>query len=279
MALTVPSIPTTSLKRHHAPTMATSPFKAVPHFSPVLPAEMLAGTMVIIPALNEEMALPGVLRDLRALGLRRVRVVDNGSADRTPEVARELGADVHSEPVRGYGAACWRGMADLGADVTWVLFCDADGSDDLSELPSLFGAAAAGAEFALGDRRASAEGRATMTPQQNFGNALATLLIRLGWRHRYRDLGPLRLISRPALDRIAMRDRGFGWTVEMQIRAIEEGICTVEVPVGYRRRQGGRSKISGTILGSVRAGTVILSTVAKLWLHRWFGRSRQRVDS
>jgi glycosyltransferase involved in cell wall biosynthesis len=233
--------------------------------------------MVIIPALNEEVALPGVLRDLRALGLRHVRVVDNGSTDRTAEVARELGAEVRSEPVRGYGAACWCGMSELGPEVAWVLFCDADGSDDLSELPALFAAAATGAEFILGNRRASAEGRGAMTPQQNFGNALATALIAIGWGHRYKDLGPLRLISRSALDRIAMRDRGFGWTVEMQVRAVEEGVRIVEIPVGYRRRQGGRSKISGTIGGSLRAGTVILSTVGRLWFRRWFRSSPKRI--
>ncbi len=237
-------------------------------------AAVMAGTLVIIPALNEEAALPRVLQDLRELGITRIRVVDNGSTDRTAEVARHLGAEVRSEPVRGYGAACWRGMEEMGAEVQWVLFCDADGSDDLSELHRLFELAAAGAEMVLGNRRASPEGRGAMTPQQNFGNALATALIALGWGYRYQDLGPLRLISRPGLDRIAMQDRGFGWTVEMQVRAVEEGLKIAEIPVGYRRRQAGRSKISGTILGSVRAGSVILSTVGGLWLRRMFGARR-----
>ena len=231
-------------------------------------ATIIVATNVIVPALNEEAALPRVLRDLRALGLARILVVDNGSTDRTAEVAREHGADVLAEPLRGYGAACWRGMAALDAAAAWVLFCDADGSDDLSELPRFFSAAAAGADFVLGDRRATAEGRGAMTPQQNFGNALATTLIAFGWRHRYRDLGPLRLIRCAALDRIAMRDRGFGWTVEMQVRAIEEGLCIAEIPVGYRRRQGGRSKISGTLRGSVHAGSVILLTLGRLWFRR-----------
>jgi len=230
--------------------------------------EIVARTCVIIPALNEEAALPRVLHELRELGLERIRVVDNGSRDRTAKIAAQLGADVLGEPHRGYGAACWRGMADFDDDIEWVLFCDADGSDDLSELQWLFAQAALGADLVLGNRRGLPASRAAMTPQQNFGNALATALIALGWGHRYHDLGPLRLIRRAALDRIAMRDRGFGWTVEMQVRAVEEKLRIAEVPVRYRRRQGGRSKISGTISGTLRAGSVILSTIGRLWLRR-----------
>lgn len=230
--------------------------------------EIVARTCVIIPALNEEEALPRVLHELRKLGLERIRVVDNGSRDKTAAVAAQRGAEVFTEPQRGYGAACWRGMADFDDAVEWVLFCDADGSDDLSELPHLFAQAALGAALVLGNRRSLPENRAAMTPQQNFGNALATTLIALGWGHRYHDLGPLRLIRRDALDRIAMRDRGFGWTVEMQVRAVEEKLRIAEVPVRYRRRQGGRSKISGTISGTLRAGSVILSTIGRLWLRR-----------
>jgi glycosyltransferase involved in cell wall biosynthesis len=248
------------------------------NLAPVAQA-IIAQTAVIIPALNEEAALPDVLHNLRGLGLNWIRVVDNGSTDRTAAVAREHRAEVLSEPFRGYGAACWRGMQELHPEIGWILFCDADGSDDLSELPRLFEAAAAGTELILGDRRATIEGRQAMTPQQNFGNALATSLIALGWRHRYRDLGPLRLISRSALDRIAMRDRGFGWTVEMQVRAIEEGVRAVEIPVGYRRRQAGRSKISGTLIGSLRAGSVILSTLGKLWVCHQFQAARSTPQS
>ena len=235
-------------------------------------AAIIAATTVIIPALNEAAALPRVLKDLHALGIARICVVDNGSTDDTAGVARQHGAEVFAEPLRGYGAACWRGLAALDRTAEWILFCDADGSDDLSELPRFFSAAAEGAELVLGDRRATVEGRGAMTPPQNFGNALATTLIALGWHHRYRDLGPLRLIRRTALDRIAMRDRGFGWTVEMQVRAIEEGLRIAEIPVGYRRRQGGRSKISGTLRGSVQAGSIILLTLGRLWWRRTFRR-------
>ena len=128
--------------------------------------------------------------------------------------------------------------------------------------------AAAGCDLVLGNRRATAAGRAHLSPAQNLGNALATTLIALGWGHRYQDLGPLRLIRRQALDRICMRDRGFGWTVEMQARALEEGLRVEERPVAYRPRRGGRSKISGSVGGTLAAGSVILSTLAVLGWER-----------
>ncbi len=236
---------------------------------------MLDTVQVIIPALDEAETISDVVSTLRALGLTRVRVVDNGSTDATAAVARAAGAEVIAEPRRGYGQACWTGYQELDDGVEWILFADADGSDDLNDVERLLAAASegAGADFVLGDRRARPEGRAVMTPAQRFGNGLATSLIRLGWGQRYGDLGPLRLIRRSLLERIAMRDRGFGWTLEMQVRAVEEGARVVELPVGYRRRGGGRSKISGTIRGSVAAGTIILSTLAVLWWRRARGRS------
>lgn len=236
-----------------------------------------AAIQVVIPALNEAATIGAVVTALRALGLERIRVVDNGSADDTVARARAAGAEVIVEARRGYGQACWTGTTELPPGITWILFCDADGSDDLHDIERLIAQAASGADFVLGDRRARAEARAVMTPVQNFGNALSVALIRIGWGQQYRDLGPLRLIRRSLYDRIAMRDRGFGWTIEMQVRAVECGARIVELPVGYRRRQGGRSKISGTIKGSVQAGTIILSTLARLaWRQiparlRWAG--------
>ncbi|MCU0792779.1 MAG: glycosyltransferase family 2 protein [Opitutaceae bacterium] len=223
-----------------------------------------ASVQVVIPALNEEATIAAVVTGLRSLGVERVRVVDNGSTDDTPARARAAGAEVISEPKRGYGQACWTGTRQLDTEVEWILFCDADGSDELADLPRLFAEAAAGADLVLGDRRARPDARAVMTPVQNFGNALSVSLIRLGWGHRYHDLGPLRLIRRSLYERIGMRDRGFGWTIEMQVRAVELGARIVELPVAYHPRKGGRSKISGTIKGSVQAGTIILSTLALL---------------
>lgn len=232
---------------------------------------------MIVPALDEEAALPGMLSSLRAFGLARIRVVDNGSRDRTAHVAARLGAEVLTEPRRGYGAACWRGMADFDAETEWVLFCDADGSHDPGCLALLFAHAARGADFILANRRSLPADRAAMTFAQNAGNALATWLIALGWRRRFCDLGPLRLIRRAALDRIGMRDRGFGWTVEMQVRAVEEGLWIDEVPVRHRGRREGRSKISGTLTGTARAGAAILATIARLWLRRIWSKARWRA--
>lgn len=230
---------------------------------------MLDSIQVIIPALDEEETIGGVVSQLQKLGLSRIRVVDNGSSDRTAAVASVAGAEVLTEARRGYGQACWTGYQQLDDDVRWVLFCDADGSDDLTDVKRLMSEAEQGANFVLGNRRASAKDRGAMTPVQQFGNGLATTLMRWGWGHAYGDLGPLRLIRRDLLERIGMQDRGFGWTIEMQVRAVEEAGRIVEIPVGYRQRGGGRSKISGTVRGSVAAGTIILSTLAALGWRRW----------
>ncbi|MDX6767554.1 MAG: glycosyltransferase family 2 protein [Candidatus Methylacidiphilales bacterium] len=224
--------------------------------------------LVVIPALNEAGAIAGVLGRLAEQGLRRVRVVDNGSTDGTDGTALRAGAEVVHEPSRGYGRACWTGLQNLPDGVEWILFCDADGSDALEDLPRLLRAADEGAVFVCGDRTSTVEGRAVMTPVQRFGNALATFLIRLAWGASFRDLGPLRLVRRDALERIAMEDRGFGWTIEMQIRAAELGLRWAEVPVGYHRRRAGKSKISGNLRGMVGAGSVILGTWGKFVLRK-----------
>lgn len=222
---------------------------------------------VLIPALNEEETIVRVVADLRSHGFQRIRVIDNGSSDATVLRTHSSGAEVIREPRRGYGRACWTALQDTPDDIEWILFCDADGSSDLRDLDRLV-TAAPSVDLVLGDRTAISANRATMTFAQKFGNALATTLIRWGWGYRYSDLGPLRLIRVEALKQIAMRDRGFGWTVEMQVRAIELGLRITEIPVRYRVRQGGRSKISGTIIGTLRAGTVIVFTIGKLLVTR-----------
>jgi glycosyltransferase involved in cell wall biosynthesis len=242
--------------------MHTSPTIAIPTRATT------ANVAVVIPALNEAASMPHVLERLRALGLGRIRVVDNGSSDRTAEVARRFGAEVIEEPRRGYGQACWTGCQNLPAEVEWILFCNADGSDDLDHVPNLMQATGDSTELVLGTRTAGENGQDYLTPSQRFGNRLAVTLIRLLWGAKYGDLGPLRLISRRAFEQLKMQDRGFGWTVEMQVRAAEENIRVREVAVRNYPRRAGVSKISGTIKGSVQAGTIILSTIAKLWLQR-----------
>ncbi|NEP76675.1 MAG: glycosyltransferase family 2 protein [Okeania sp. SIO2G5] len=233
---------------------------------------MLNSICVIIPVRNEEEAISDVIASLQSHGLHSIRVVDNGSGDRSAQRARAAGAEVIWEPTPGYGQACWTGLQHLPASTEWILFCDGDGSDDPNDIPALLDRILQNQptpDFVVGDRRATPSGQAAMTPVQNFGNALATTLMHWGWGRKYHDLGPLRLIRRSALDAIQMQDRGFGWTVEMQIRAVELGLIIQELPVNYRPRQGGQSKISGTIRGSIQAGTIILKTVGQLYLQRF----------
>lgn len=230
--------------------------------------QMLRRTLVIIPALNEAATLPAALAVLNSMSFGGIRVVDNGSTDETVELAKQSGADVLHESKREYGAACWRGMRNLPDGIEWILFCDADGSDDLSALPPFFEAAAEGCDLVLGNRNVSSQSRDSLTWPQRLGNALAGRLIQLRWGLRFHDLGPLRLIRRSSLERIRMEDRGFGWTVEMQAKAAAMKLKVKEVPVSYFPRQGGKSKISGTLSGTFKAGSVILFTLAKLWLRK-----------
>ncbi len=196
-------------KRHRASTVMR-------HTAP--PPAHLGNVIVVIPALNEEASLPHLIERLHRLGLEAVRVVDNGSSDRTAEVARRCGAEVTAEARRGYGQACWTGCQNLPPDVEWILFCNADGSDDIERVLQLLDATKQGAELVLGRRVAGQDGRDHLTPPQRIGNGLAVKLIRLLWGASLSDLGPLRLVSRQAFEGLHLRDRGFGWTVEMQVR-------------------------------------------------------------
>jgi glycosyltransferase involved in cell wall biosynthesis len=191
-----------------------------------------------------------------------VIVVDNGSTDRTAQVARAHGAQVVHEPHRGYGSACLAGMAALAPDVTVVAFMDGDGSDDPADLPRLLEPIVRGdADMVLGSRVLGERETGALTPQQRFGNALATVLLRALHGARYSDLGPFRAIRREALDRLGMRDTSFGWTVEMQIKAARHGLRVQEIPVHYRKRRAGQSKISGTLRGTISAGAKITWTI------------------
>jgi glycosyltransferase involved in cell wall biosynthesis len=219
---------------------------------------------LIIPALNEEESIGLTLDGIRDAGLAQVLVVDNGSTDRTSAIARQHGAQVVIEPRRGYGQACLAGIAALRPEIEIVVFMDADGSDDPSGLFSLLQPICAGtADFVLGSRRAGFSEAGAMAPQQAWGNRLATSLLR--WMHgaNYSDLGPFRAIRRDSLDALQMKDTGFGWTMEMQIKAYRAGLRVMEIPVCYRKRRKGQSKISGTLRGTVMAGSKILWTVLK----------------
>lgn len=216
---------------------------------------------VIIPALDEEAAIGGVVRAVPRPLVREVLVVDNGSRDRTAEVARAAGARVVSEARRGYGAACLAGLAALAPDCDIVVFLDGDGSDVPAELPQLVEPIFLGrAELVVGSRvRHAAPG--ALTRPQRVGNAIASRWLRRRFALRATDLGPFRAIRKDALDRLAMRDRDYGWTVEMQIKAARRGLRYEEVAVQYRPRVG-RSKVSGTVRGVVGAGAKILGWLA-----------------
>jgi glycosyltransferase involved in cell wall biosynthesis len=223
--------------------------------------------LVVIPALNEEATISDVVRNLRQKELNRIRVIDNGGSDATAERARAAGAEVLPEPRCGYGRACQRGLENIPRRVAWILFCDADGSDNLDEIDQII-VAAEHADLVLGNRFATKAGCEAMTRVQRFGNRLVSKLVERGWGSRFADFGPLRLIRRCALETIDMRERAFSWNVVMQIRALEAGFRIREVPVRYRPRQGGRSKISGNLLAAVCAGFGILQAVARLYFAR-----------
>jgi glycosyltransferase involved in cell wall biosynthesis len=217
---------------------------------------------LVIPARNEELSLPGVLGKVPS-GIGRVVLVDNGSTDATARVAAAHGARVVAEPVAGYGRACLAGLAALREDPPEVVaFVDADGSDELSRLPDLIAPVAAGEEDLVLGRRVPVV-REALSFQQRFGHLLATGLIRFFWRHRYRDLGPMRVISWEALERLGMQDRDFGWTVEMQVRAIRCRLRVREIDVPYHPRSAGKSKISRTVSGTVRASITILWVIGR----------------
>jgi glycosyltransferase involved in cell wall biosynthesis len=220
---------------------------------------------VVIPALNEERSLPLVIADLPRPPVRRVVVADNGSTDGTARAAREGGAEVVTAPRRGYGSACLAGLDHLRrtGPPEIVVFVDADYSDHPKELPEVVAPILAGdADLVIGSRILGRRERGALLPQARAGNLVACLLIRHFYGQRFTDLGPFRAIRWEALERLRMSDPDFGWTAEMQVKAVRRGLRCAEVPVSYRHRIG-VSKITGTVAGTFRAGYKILWTVAR----------------
>ncbi len=218
---------------------------------------------VVIPVFNERESLPLVVADVPRERVSEIVVVDNGSTDGTPLVARGLPVRLVREERRGYGSACLAGIAALAPsppDV--VVFLDGDYSDHPEELPRLLKAIDEGADLVIGSRMLGRREPGALLPQARFGNALACLLIRLLYGHRYTDLGPFRAIRWDGLRRLGMEDPGFGWTAEMQVKALRKGLRVAEVPVSYRHRTG-VSKITGTLSGTLKAGGKILWTIAR----------------
>ncbi len=227
---------------------------------------------IIIPALNEEGSIAGTLARLPAGLAQQIIVVDNGSTDRTAMVARAAGVEVVHEPRRGYGQACLTGLAHLRRDIDAVAILDADGSDDSSRLPEFVQLIESRAADFVVSARTLGDARRHLSPQQRFGNWLACWLMRLAVGHRYRDCGPMRVLRRDALDRLQMRDTTWGWNVEMQMKAARAGLKIREVPVTYGARAAGQSKISGSVIGTVRAGVKIVVTIGSLAWQIYVGR-------
>lgn len=220
---------------------------------------------VVIPAFNEEGSIGLVLGDIPPGLVRRVVVADNNSRDATAERAREAGAEVVPAPVQGYGSACLAALDHLRrtGPPQIVVFLDADYSDHPDEMPRVVGPVARGeADLVIGSRLLGDAEPGALLPQARWGNRFACLLVRLLYGHRYTDLGPFRAVSWQALESLGMRDPNFGWTAEMQVKALRRKLRVREEPVSYRCRIG-VSKITGTLSGTLGAGRKIVATVVR----------------
>lgn len=223
---------------------------------------------IIIPAFNEENGIGEVIREIPTSLITEIVVVNNASTDDTEKIARAEGATVLREPTPGYGRACLKGInylkqSDLRPHI--VVFLDADHSDYPEEMRGLIRPIEEGtADLVIGSRALGKKEHGSMTPQQVFGNWLATRLLRILYGVRFTDLGPFRAIRFDKLVELDMQDKTYGWTVEMQLKAAKMGFRCTEVPVRYRRRIG-FSKISGTVKGTVMAGYKIITTIFKYW--------------
>ncbi|MDG2330525.1 MAG: glycosyltransferase family 2 protein [Flavobacteriales bacterium] len=221
---------------------------------------------VIIPAFNEEASVALVIQDLPDL-VREIIVVDNNSIDATAARAKEAGATVIEQRLQGYGNACLKGIAYVSLknnppDI--VVFLDADYSDNPIELLDLIKPIHyENADLVIGSRSLGQRERGSMLPQQRFGNWLATVLVKIVYGKKISDLGPFRAVDFKKLLELDMQDKTYGWTIEMQLKAIKQNYNYREVPVSYRKRIG-VSKITGTVKGTILAGVKIIGTIIKL---------------
>lgn len=220
---------------------------------------------VIIAALNEEEAIGDVIRAVPQNLANEIIVVDNGSKDRTAEVARAAGARVVTEPVPGYGRAYRAGLRAISPACEIVVFLDGDGSDCPEMMDRLVAPISEGkADFVIGSRTRGQRQPGSMNPHQVFAGYMVGAILRLLYGVKSTDMGPFRAIRRQTLEKLSLREETYGWPLEMQMRAAQAQVRTMEVPVDYRRRAGGHSKIAGTVRGSILAATRILVTLARI---------------
>ena len=225
----------------------------------------MSAVSVIIPALNEEEPIAGVVREVAATKIPAdIIVVDNGSTDRTAERAREASARV-VKALRGYGRACAAGVAALRPECDIVVFLDGDGSDCPEFMDQLVDPIAAGThDFVIGSRTRGQREPGSMNFQQILAGRIAGLVLRLLYGVHYTDMCPFRAIRHDALERLGMREETYGWNLEMQMKAARAGLRILEIPVNHRRRAGGESKVSGTVRGTFIAGTRIMATLLRI---------------
>jgi glycosyltransferase involved in cell wall biosynthesis len=217
----------------------------------------------IIPALNEEATIAGVIRAVPSESVSQVIVVDNGSTDRTGQIAQDYGAWVVSEPVPGYGRACFAGLK-AARNFEILVFLDGDGADDPAQIPVLVELIQSQqADLVIGSRMRGKSEPGAILPHARFGNWLTSQMMRYLYGTRVTDLGPFRAVRREVLDRLDMQEMTYGWPTEMLVKAARLGYRIAEVPVDYRRRAGGVSKVSGTLRGSVLAAYSIIGTTLK----------------
>jgi glycosyltransferase involved in cell wall biosynthesis len=224
------------------------------------------GVSVVIPALNEEEPIANVVRECLATGLPdEIIVVDNGSTDRTAERARGAEAKVVSEPTRGYGRACAAGVRALSPECNVVVFLDGDGSDCPEFMNQLVDPIARGThDFVIGSRTRGKREPGSMNMQQIFAGRFAGWLLSILYGVRYTDMSPFRAIRRDALEELSMREKNYGWNLEMQMRVARGGLRILEIPVNHRCRTGGVSKVSGTLRGTFVAGARIIATLIRI---------------
>jgi glycosyltransferase involved in cell wall biosynthesis len=237
----------------------------------------MSNVSVVIPALNEEEPIAGVVRECLATKIpNEIIVVDNGSSDRTADRAREAGSRVVSELRQGYGRACAAGMRAISPSSEIIVFLDGDGADCPEFISQLVEPIAAGNfDFVIGSRTRGRREPGSMNFQQVFAGRFAGWLMSILYGVRYTDMCPFRAIRGDALEKLSMKEETYGWNLEMQMKAARSGLRILEVPVNHRCRTGGVSKVSGTLRGTFVAGARILATFLRIAMSR---KPQMRTD-